>query len=123
MFILGRENYNINLIIMILLISRKRLTVKASKPTPSNAAAAESRPQKPFDAIRVYIEEKKEKFSAKYPDLNVSETNRRLTAKYNELSEEKKEKYKKKALALKEQHRKVNLVGQYGGQYGGKLSR
>ena len=76
-----------------------------SKPASSVSSAA---PQKPFDAIRVFIEEKKEKFTKKNFDLNASEINRRLTAKYNQLSEEKKNKYKKKALARKAEHQRVS---------------
>ena len=76
-----------------------------SKPASSGSSAA---PQKPFDAIRVFIEEKKEKFTEKNPDLNASEINRRLTAKYNQLSEQKKNKYKKKALARKAEHQRVS---------------
>ena len=76
-----------------------------SKPASSVSSAA---PQKPFDAIRVFIEEKKEKFTKKNSDLNASEINRRLTAKYNQLSEQKKNKYKKKALARKAEHQRVS---------------
>ena len=90
--------------------ARKQLEAlwNSSSSAPSGATPSSDAkpPQKPFDAIRVYIDDKKEKFAKKNPELNASEINRRLTAKYNQLSEEKKEKYKKKALAMKEDHQR-----------------
>ncbi|XP_069778789.1 nucleolar transcription factor 1-like isoform X2 [Narcine bancroftii] len=71
-----------------------------SSPTSPSCKSIPERPQQPISAMFLFFQEKRKK----NPDLTESELTRQLARMWNELSEKKREKYKKMERALKAEH-------------------
>ncbi|XP_078465022.1 nucleolar transcription factor 1-like isoform X1 [Lampetra fluviatilis] len=69
-----------------------------NSPGPTSAV---DRPQRPISAMFIFSQEKRKKLRKKNPDLPESELTRLLARLWSELSEKKKEKYKKLEAAMK----------------------
>ncbi|XP_066269409.1 nucleolar transcription factor 1-like [Branchiostoma lanceolatum] len=67
----------------------------AKSQTTSTAVATPDRPKRPISAVFFYQQEKRQKLREKYPSLSNQEITRMLARKWSELSDKKKEKYKK----------------------------
>ncbi|KAM3864496.1 nucleolar transcription factor 1 [Diretmus argenteus] len=73
----------------------------ASKKKNSKAKASPEKPKRPISAMFIFSEEKRPKLQQERPDLSDSELTRLLARMWNELSEKKKEKYKRLETVLK----------------------
>ncbi|XP_078584542.1 nucleolar transcription factor 1-like isoform X2 [Branchiostoma floridae x Branchiostoma japonicum] len=67
----------------------------AKSQTTSAAVVTPDRPKRPISAVFFYQQEKRQKLREKYPSLSNQEITRMLARKWSELSDKKKEKYKK----------------------------
>ncbi|XP_071768679.1 nucleolar transcription factor 1 isoform X2 [Centroberyx gerrardi] len=73
----------------------------ASKKKSSKAKASPEKPKRPISAMFIFSEEKRPKLQQERPDLSDSELTRLLARMWNELSDKKKEKYKRLETVLK----------------------
>ncbi|KAM4598122.1 nucleolar transcription factor 1 isoform 2-T2 [Polymixia lowei] len=73
----------------------------ASKKKSSKAKASPEKPKRPISAMFIFSEEKRPKLQQERSDLSDSELTRLLARMWNELSEKKKEKYKRLETVLK----------------------
>ncbi|KAJ8245929.1 hypothetical protein GJAV_G00261810 [Gymnothorax javanicus] len=67
----------------------------------SKTKAGSERPKRPISAMFIFSEEKRHKLHQEKPELSESELSRTLARMWNELSEKKKEKYKRLEASLK----------------------
>ncbi|KAI8497526.1 hypothetical protein Bbelb_248320 [Branchiostoma belcheri] len=67
----------------------------AKAQATSASVATPDRPKRPISAVFFYQQEKRQKLREKYPSLSNQEITRMLARKWSELSDKKKEKYKK----------------------------
>lgn len=80
---------------------KKKKQPPNSNASPQNSVAVE-RPQKPVAAVFLFINDKKEDYRKKFPQMDDNELQRLLVKEYNCLNEKDKVKYKK----LEEQEKK-----------------
>ncbi|XP_071399502.1 nucleolar transcription factor 1 [Centroberyx affinis] len=73
----------------------------AAKKKSSKAKASPEKPKRPISAMFIFSEEKRPKLQQERPDLSDSELTRLLARMWNELSDKKKEKYKRLETVLK----------------------
>uniref|UniRef100_A0A8C9STC1 Upstream binding transcription factor n=1 Tax=Scleropages formosus TaxID=113540 RepID=A0A8C9STC1_SCLFO len=74
--------------------------------SPSALQSDSSKPKRPISAMFIFSEEKRPKLQQDRPELSESELTRMLARMWNELSDKKKEKYKRLEAALKAESEK-----------------
>lgn len=78
----------------------------ASKKKNSKAKASPEKPKRPISAMFIFSEEKRPKLQQERPDLSESELTRLLARMWNDLSDKKKEKFKRLETVLKAESEK-----------------
>lgn len=68
-----------------------------SEPNADGKMLGNSKPKKPLSALFFYQQEKLDRYKEDYPDKSEQELTRMMAREYNELSEKKRDKYKKMA--------------------------
>ncbi|XP_067869382.1 nucleolar transcription factor 1 isoform X2 [Heterodontus francisci] len=80
----------------------KQSGVKGISSPPSDATkTASDKPKRPISAMFIFSEEKRKKMQEEEPELSESELTRKLARMWTELSEKKKEKYRRMETAAK----------------------
>ncbi|XP_039595146.1 nucleolar transcription factor 1 [Polypterus senegalus] len=84
----------------------KRVTSSPSSRSNSNAKGSSGKPKRPISAMFIFSEEKRKKLQEERPDLSENELTRLLARMWNELSDKKKEKYKRLEAVVKAESEK-----------------
>ncbi|XP_051792224.1 nucleolar transcription factor 1 isoform X1 [Erpetoichthys calabaricus] len=84
----------------------KKVTSSPSSKSNSNSKGSSGKPKRPISAMFIFSEEKRKKLQEERPDLSENELTRLLARMWNELSDKKKEKYKRLEAVVKAESEK-----------------